>query len=300
MQQRCRSAFAAPASAHAELEETTPANGQRLDVSPETVTLTFTESVTSPSGGIGVLSSGGERVDNGTVDVDGNVVTAGLEPDLADDTYIVAWRAISADSHPVHGAFTFIVGDGPAVDDATLAGLLDDGSDRPWQIAGAVARGFAYLGALLAAGIALFMALVEDVEGRTIRGYLLGAACIGAAGLFLTLPIQAQQATGLGAGALFESGVASDVLGDGVGVVGRHHHRRARLHHRGLTRQRTMASTTAPCRRRGGRRRVRGVRAHDRDRSRVAGHHQRRRPRRGRRGVVRRTRAARGRAPPPP
>ena len=41
---------------------------------------------------------------------------------------------------------------------------------------------------------------------------------LGAGGLLATLPIQAQLVTGLGVGAFFEPGVASDVLGDGVGV----------------------------------------------------------------------------------
>jgi copper transport protein len=189
-----------------------------LEESPSEVVLEFTESVSSPPGGMRVLNQDGARVDTGAVDVDGSTITAPLEPGLPDGTYVVAWRAISADSHPVHGAFTFVVGDGPAADDAAIAALLGEGSDRPWQIAAAIARGVAYLGALLAAGAAVFMGVVEDLTGRTARRLLLGSAVAGVIGLLAALPIQAQLATGLGAGAIFREGVLGDVLADGVGA----------------------------------------------------------------------------------
>ena len=34
-----------------------------------------------------------------------------LQPDLPNGTYVVSWRALSADSHPVSGGFVFVVGD---------------------------------------------------------------------------------------------------------------------------------------------------------------------------------------------
>ena len=212
---------AGPAGAHAELEETVPANGQRLDASPDVVVLTFTESVSSPAGGMRILDERGDRVDTGDVDVEDRTITAGVEPDLPDGTYVVSWRAISADSHPVRGAFTFVVGDGPAADDGAIASLLEGGSDRPWEIAAAVARGLAYLGCLLTAGAALYLAVVavEPARPGRVRRVLLASATLGAAGLLLTLPIQAQLATGLGVGAIFRGGVAGDVLADGVGTA---------------------------------------------------------------------------------
>ena len=43
-------------------------------------------------------------------------VSVGLPDDLPNGTYVVAWRVISADSHPIRGAFAYSVGDEPVGD----------------------------------------------------------------------------------------------------------------------------------------------------------------------------------------
>ena len=62
-----------------------------------------------------VLTADGERVDTDEASVDGAVVTVPLEPDLPDGGYLVTYRIISADSHPVQGAWSFVVGEGELV-----------------------------------------------------------------------------------------------------------------------------------------------------------------------------------------
>lgn len=108
---------AAPAFAHATLLTTDPQNGGVYDTAPSRVKLRFSETVEVSLGGIRVYDSDRQRVVTGSPehpDGTGSEVAVSL-PKLGDGTYVVTWRVISADSHPVEGAFTFQVGP-----DATL------------------------------------------------------------------------------------------------------------------------------------------------------------------------------------
>lgn len=214
-------ADARPAGAHAALSTTDPADGARLDAAPERITLTFTENVSSGLGAIRVLDADGDRVDRGDVDGSGTEVSVGLD-DLEDGPYIVAWRVVSADSHPIHGSFTFVVGDGERRIDSELARqLLGDDDSGPWKLAGTAARVLGYAGTLVAVGLALFTAFVHDrgPERPRLRKLVRIAAAVGAAGVLLELPPRAALATGLGPGSLFEDGVAGQLLGDRVGIT---------------------------------------------------------------------------------
>ncbi|MEV4432099.1 copper resistance protein CopC [Streptomyces sp. NPDC049585] len=104
---------ATPASAHAALTATDPADGSVAATAPRQVTLTFSEGVLLGADSVRVLDPRGGRVDEGAPHhADGRSETAvvALRGQLADGTYTVAWQAVSADSHPVAGAFTFSVG----------------------------------------------------------------------------------------------------------------------------------------------------------------------------------------------
>jgi copper transport protein len=69
---------AGPASAHAELESTSPEDGARLATAPSEVTLHFSEGVTLGAGYARVLDSRQQRVDTGQPSVSGDVVTIPL------------------------------------------------------------------------------------------------------------------------------------------------------------------------------------------------------------------------------
>ena len=106
-------AGATGASAHAALLSTDPKQGSVVQTAPTQVTLRFSEQVTLEKDGMRVFDPGGKRVDTGSTGHSGSDDTTArvaLVPGLADGTYTVAWRAISADTHPVSGAFTFSVG----------------------------------------------------------------------------------------------------------------------------------------------------------------------------------------------
>ena len=102
---------ASPASAHAELTGSDPESGATLPAgqSPDSITLHFTERVELPQDAIRVLAGSGNAVQGvgaARHGGDDSVVTASL-PRLADGTYVVDWRVVSTDSHPINGAYTF-------------------------------------------------------------------------------------------------------------------------------------------------------------------------------------------------
>lgn len=172
---------AAPASAHAAMTGSTPAQGAVVDHAPEQVALTFSEGVAMGDDSIRVLDPKGKRVDAGKLRnlSSGSVVKygAGLPAGLGNGTYTVAWQAVSADSHPVSGAFTFSVG-APSKTTAAL----------PQQTAGSglvgalygIARALAYTGFVLLVGGAAFVvacrpaaALVRSVQRLVVQGWAL-------------------------------------------------------------------------------------------------------------------------------
>ena len=103
-------AAAPSAFAHATLQSSDPAGNSIVRKSPPTVTLQFSEAVETAFGSIRVYDCGGERVDSGKVDrPSDSSVAVNLDGNLPAGTYTVTWRVISADSHPVAGAFVFSV-----------------------------------------------------------------------------------------------------------------------------------------------------------------------------------------------
>lgn len=98
------------AFAHSVLLGTEPANDAVVQESPGRVELRFNEPVEMSLGGIRVFDSEGNRVDADQVSPNGAPrVGVDIEGDLERGTYTVAWRAISADSDPISGAFVFHV-----------------------------------------------------------------------------------------------------------------------------------------------------------------------------------------------
>jgi copper transport protein len=103
----------APAAwAHATLEATSPAEGSIVRHAPAQVTATFDEPVGVSPSSLEVFAPNGNRVDTGatTHGSTPSQIAVSLKPNLGNGTYTVGWHVISADSHPVHGAFTFSIG----------------------------------------------------------------------------------------------------------------------------------------------------------------------------------------------
>jgi copper transport protein len=217
---------ASPAFAHAVLQETTPTAGQILDQPPNEVTLGFSEPVEVALGAIRVFDSNGRRLDIGDVSHPGgdqSRVQAEL-PDLGDDSYVVTWRVISADAHPVRGAFTFQVGQGaPAgnLQSLTERLLADQGGDQTVGALYAIARFAVFASLALLVGAAAFLVLIwpggrESVgAARLVWAGWIGAVVATVAGIAL----DGAYAGALPLGDAFKWSVISDVFDTRFGRV---------------------------------------------------------------------------------
>jgi copper transport protein len=148
---------AGPASAHALLESTSPEDGAQLGTAPAKVTLTFSENVSLRAGYVHVVDGTGTRADAGNASVSGPTVTVPLRPSLPQGGYLVTYRVISADSHPVGGSISFVVGRGSPVAPGTVSSA---GATDP--VVGAVlpvARWLTFAGLALSLGIPVLLAL---------------------------------------------------------------------------------------------------------------------------------------------
>jgi copper transport protein len=106
------------ASAHAYLVRTTPASSVVLKAPPPSVQLTYDEAVEPRFAIISVTDPSGTQETTGPVrrsTANPDTLVVPLRPHLPSGWYLIYWRAISVDGHPVQGAFTFAVGPDPGV-----------------------------------------------------------------------------------------------------------------------------------------------------------------------------------------
>jgi copper transport protein len=208
---------AAPASAHAVLVGSDPANGTIVPDAPNKVTLSFSESVQLVSGKIQVLAPDSSRADQGEPQVAGNSVVIPLRSGGGRGTYLVSFRVVSADSHPVAGSLTFSVG---AASTAPTEDAAAESVDPVVRALIPVGKYLGYAGLVLLVGPVLVLALLwpHRLSRRgpsrlvwTGVGLVLGSTV-------LALWLQAPYTTGSG---LF--GVSGDdlrnVLGSTFGAV---------------------------------------------------------------------------------
>ena len=173
-------ATAAPASAHAALVSSDPADGSRVASLPAEVTLEFNEEISDPAYVV-VTAPDGVRVNSGDAVVRGARVTQDLDAQglaLPAGSYTLAYRVVSADGHPISGEQTFEVTSATAADPAAPADdqpddqADDQAGDQPGTTAadsdddgwGATATGLAV------AGIVALLVLAGAVLLRARRG----------------------------------------------------------------------------------------------------------------------------------
>jgi copper transport protein len=210
--------LATEASAHAELIETNPGNGAHLDRAPAEVRLRFSETVTPVRGGFTVVDGNGRTVASPAGAGDGSTVRLALPGSLGDGVYVVNWRVVSADSHPVHGAFVFSVGSARA---APLADAgAQAGSDALVGAAFWLFRLLGYLGLAMVIGGAFFIVACWPA-GRTDPGArrLLRISWIVALGSAVgVLLLQGPNAVGSALLTALDPSLVRDTLGTSYGV----------------------------------------------------------------------------------
>jgi copper transport protein len=214
------------ADAHAELVSTEPAASEQLATPPDEVVLHFTESVDITDDTLEVLDATGERLDVGEPEHPGGDKTsvAAPLPDLDDGAYVVAWRVVSSDSHPISGAFTFEVGAGGtiAVDDQALIDDVLGGSQDADHTLGAVygaVRFLAFGGLTVLVGSVVFLAWLwpAGAADRRARRVVGGAWAASVVATVLSIPLQGAYAVGGSLGDAFSGDVIADELGTRTG-----------------------------------------------------------------------------------
>ena len=208
---------AAPASAHAALTTTTPADGARVPTAPAEVSLAFNEAVSLGAGYARVLDPAGERVDTGAAEVRDGVLSVPLRPGLPDAGYVVTWRVVSADSHPISGAFSFVVGNGEPVS-ASSVGSGED-VDPAVAVALPLTRSLGYVGLVLGLGVPLALATVwpGGWRVRLMRRLTLGGLAVVAVTAGLLTLLQGPYASGGGLGSLFDGALLDSTLDSDFG-----------------------------------------------------------------------------------
>lgn len=211
--------LAGVASAHAELIETNPANGAHLDRAPREVVLRFSETVVPVRGGFSVLDGSGRTVTQPAASADGSRVRLALPDSLGDGVYVVNWRVVSADSHPIHGAFVFSVGTASA---AALGNAgAQAGADGAVGVAFWVFRLLGYASLAVMIGGSFFVVACwpagrpDPRVHRLIRISWLSAV-VAAVGAFA---LQGAYATGTGLLTALDPSLLADTLGTTYGVL---------------------------------------------------------------------------------
>lgn len=94
------------AAAHTGLAGSEPGEAQALNTRPRQITLTFTDAVRPGSAQVSVRGPDGRSVTSGPATVSEAVVQQPIEIGT-DGSYLVAYRIVSQDGHPVSGEITF-------------------------------------------------------------------------------------------------------------------------------------------------------------------------------------------------
>lgn len=147
-----------PALGHAVLEDTNPKDGDVVPTAPESVIITFNEPV-SPTDGIQILDASGGEVSS-TVASRDNLLIITPATELDDGTYIINWRIISTDTHPVAGGFSFSVGE-PST---SVAAAQVSEVPRDVLLSRVSAEFLRYVGVLGAVGLIAFMTFIAPRE----------------------------------------------------------------------------------------------------------------------------------------
>jgi copper transport protein len=219
--------FASPAAAHAELVNIYPANGAQLTRPPTEVRMTFTESVNLVGDGIRLIDHIGAAVPTPDPTADGRTVTWPMPADLPEGPYVVTWRVVSSDGHPVSGAFSFGVGTAAVVPGSatstgttgTSVNTVASGSTAPWPAV--VIRLAGYLAFALFAGVAAFVLLCAPATSNDptlqllVRGGILGGAVAAVAAIL----VQGPYAAGVSMSRVFDMGLLQETLSTPVGTA---------------------------------------------------------------------------------
>jgi copper transport protein len=189
------------ASAHAYLVKTAPSASGILSGPPPDVSLTFDEAVEPRFAIVSVTDAAGHQQATehpARSPANPNTLVVPLRPQLPEGWYLVYWRAISVDGHPVQGAFTFAIGpnEGPAPQ--FVVPKISGSATTPRLV---IARWLMFLTVMTAIGlfvlrIAIARPLVRRVDGSSLRAVSIAFVIVSVLGL-IAIPVYLDLATAI-------------------------------------------------------------------------------------------------------
>ncbi len=209
--------------AHAGLKSSEPAASSVLEQSPKEIVLNFGEAVEVSFGSIRLFDSNSQLVElpmpkfveaNGAIDAK----TIRVEiPELQSGSYLVVWRVVSADSHPVQGAFAFQIGT-KGLNLESLSEEILASSSAPFavRLTMGFARWLSFLGVMVMVGA---MLLATRIVGFSrVDKIIFGSWITAFVGSTLVLLLQAPYALGqaMSVGEVFSA--VDDVLQTRLGT----------------------------------------------------------------------------------
>jgi copper transport protein len=191
----------AAASAHAYLTHTSPLPNAVLASSPRRVALTYDEAVEPRFAIISVTDAAGHQLTTAPVSrspSNPDTLFVPLKPHLPRGWYLIYWRAISVDGHPVQGAYTFAVGPEPGPPPQFAIPNISETATTPNLLA---ARWIMFLSVMVSIGLFAFRMLIARplmarVEETNLRPVTI-AFCVMAAVGMVAIPTYLDIATSI-------------------------------------------------------------------------------------------------------
>ncbi|MET8760210.1 copper resistance protein CopC [Lentzea sp. NPDC004782] len=212
------------AGAHAVVISTSPAGWAVLGTSPAEVSLTFSEPVELGLAAVRVLGPAGDTITTAApAHAEGRpeVLVISVPRALSDGTYTVNWQVTSADTHPVHGAFVFSVGQ-PSTSAALPAPVqTHTATDAAVTVSYGLARWLSFAGLALLAGAAFFVVWCQNgpAAGRRVRLLLSGGWGTVLVATVLVLLLYGPYATGRSLTAAVDLSLVSSTASTRLGVA---------------------------------------------------------------------------------
>ena len=191
-------AIPASAAAHAYLVKTVPSASSEVDTPPPQVALTYDEAVEPRFAIISVTDAQGHQVTSGRPERSPANVDTIFVPlkKIPEGWYLVYWRVISVDGHPVRGAFEFKVGPNPGPQPQFVIPSISESAATPRLI---TARSLTFLAIMIAIGLFVLRMLIarpalRRVDGISLRSLSVAFFVVAAIGL-LVVPVYVDVST---------------------------------------------------------------------------------------------------------
>ena len=191
-------ALPAAAWAHAVLVRTTPVPSSVVNRTPPVVLLTYSEAVEPRFAIVSVTNAAGQQQIAGAPRRSATDATTLVVPlhRLSQGWYLVYWRVISVDGHPVRGAFTFAVGPNPGPAPQFPVPSISETAATPGLVA---ARAIVFLSIMAAIGLFFLRVVtarpvVRRVSETRLRAVSIAFGIAALIGLIAT-PVYVEMAT---------------------------------------------------------------------------------------------------------